>query len=454
MARRSRARRRRRELPDVLLTPEPRFVYSNSVAWYPQARRVDYATATMRLTVPSEYQVVASGTLLRASLAPIGAEAGDRRRDAPSACAPCEYRADRPVRYLACVISRFVPVGQLRAPVPALAPAAGGQARVGADAVAGRATPGVNIEVVATPRQSGRNRALPAQVADVLQFYARTLGEAPYPDFTLAGVDDNLPGGHSPAYFALLQQPLPTTPYSWASDPVAFDNFSNFFLAHEIAHQWWGQAVGWKNYHEQWLSEGLAQYFAAAVRGARSRSRRARAACSAQMRASAIERRRRGPIYLGYRLGQIQNDARVFRAIVYNKSAVVLHMLRRLIGDEAFYAGLRRFYTTGDSRRPGTDDFRAAFEAETRACRSSASSTGGSWTRPCRSIRVTTRDDDGGAAAVCGSSRSGSRSTCRYTVTIQYQDGRQRGGDHPGHDGRRRTPDPAGRPRSPHRDSR
>ena len=29
-----------------------------------------------------------------------------------------------------------------------------------------------------------------------------------------------------------------------------------YFLAHEIAHQWWGQAVGWKNYHEQWMSEG------------------------------------------------------------------------------------------------------------------------------------------------------------------------------------------------------
>ena len=31
----------------------------------------------------------------------------------------------------------------------------------------------------------------------------------------------------------------------------------------KLAHQWWGQAVGWKNYHEQWLSEGFAQYFAA-----------------------------------------------------------------------------------------------------------------------------------------------------------------------------------------------
>src|SRR5207247_4938312 len=34
-------------------------------------------------------------------------------------------------------------------------------------------------------------------------------------------------------------------------------------LAHEVAHQWWGNEVGWKTYHDQWLSEGFASYAAA-----------------------------------------------------------------------------------------------------------------------------------------------------------------------------------------------
>ena len=81
--------------------------------------------------------------------------------------------------------------------------------------------------------------------------------------FGVALVESDLPGGHSPGYFAALNQPLPTSRLVWRNDPAAFSGFPDFFIAHELAHQWWGQAVGWKNYHEQWVSEGFAQYFAA-----------------------------------------------------------------------------------------------------------------------------------------------------------------------------------------------
>jgi aminopeptidase N len=53
----------------------------------------------------------------------------------------------------------------------------------------------------------------------------------------------------------------------------------------------------------------------------------------------------------------------VFRAVVYNKGAAVLHMLRRLIGDEAFFTGLRAFYAEHRYRKAGTDDLRLAMEA-------------------------------------------------------------------------------------------
>ena len=63
-----------------------------------------------------------------------------------------------------------------------------------------------------------------------------------------------------------------------------------------------------------------------------------------QMRKWAMAESDQGPVYLGYRLGHIRGQSRVFRALVYNKGAAVLHMLRRLVGDDAFFKGLERFY--------------------------------------------------------------------------------------------------------------
>jgi aminopeptidase N len=82
------------------------------------------------------------------------------------------------------------------------------------------------------------------------------------------------------------------------------------------------------------------------------------------MRRWAADMTDQGPISLGSRLGHLQSDSRVFRALVYNKSAVVLHMLRQLIGDEAFFNGLRRFYHASRYRSVGTAEFRAAIEIE------------------------------------------------------------------------------------------
>src|SRR5207248_2554696 len=128
--------------------------------------------------------------------------------------------------------------------------------------------------------------------------------------------------------------------------------------------QWWGQAIGWRNYHEQWLSEGFAQYFAA-LYAQRERGDDTFASVMKQCRRWAMDMSDQGPIYLGYRLGHIRNEGRVFRALVYNKSATVLHMLRRLVGDDPFMRGLRRFYRTSRFKKVGTEDFRAAMEKET-----------------------------------------------------------------------------------------
>jgi hypothetical protein len=329
------------------IQPVPSYIYTGRSGWYPQADITDYATATLRLRVPENYATVASGSL---------EEGYPRQLPSDGRNIWWEYRfnATQPVRYLGWATSRFVHVDTGSYSIE---PAEEGDvAKRGVSYTFGEVT------VHSSGMLARRGRDLFDEVLRVMKFYGSLMSDIPYPTFTLAIVERNQPGGHSPPYFAALSQPPPATPISWRTDPAYFEGFPEFFLAHEAAHQWWGQAVGWKNYHEQWISEGFSQYFAALY--AEHLRRDLFRNVIAQMARWTLERSDQGPVYLGYRLGHIRNDGRVFRALVYNKGGLTLHMLRKLIGDGAFFRGLRRFYSTWRFQKAGTEDVKAAFEAE------------------------------------------------------------------------------------------
>ncbi len=333
-------------------TAEPSFLYSSRSYWYPQAPISDYATARIRISVPPLMDCVASGELEAGFPAILAGTDPSQNRKIYI------FTAAQPLRYLAFILSRFS-----RAETATVG--FGARPIAGPDTLplAGHVYNSLNLSVEANPRQVSRGREIAGPVADIALFYESILGDSPYSSFTVALIESDLPGGHSPGYFAALNQPLPQSMLSWRNDPVAFNNYPDFFIAHEFAHQWWGQAVGWRNYHEQWLSEGFAQYFAAMF-AQHQRGDQVFVSVLRQMRTWGIETSEQGPIYLGYRLGHIRNESRVFRALVYNKGAAVLHMLRRLIGDEAFFRGLRRFYRESRFHKAGTEDFRGAMESE------------------------------------------------------------------------------------------
>jgi hypothetical protein len=333
--------------------PEPAFLYSNRSYWYPQPATSDFATASIQVTVPEGYECVASGTRSPESPRLVAAS------ETQPAVKVYLFNAERPIRYLSFIVSRFTLTSRLAVTFDPPPPSAAGDSKRADDAP----YDSIDIEVETSPRQAGRGKDLAERTADIVRFYEGIVGDSPYSSFSLALIENRLPGGHSPGYFAVLNQPLTFGGLSWRNDPAAFADYPEFFLAHEVAHQWWGQAVGWQNYHEQWLSEGFAQYFAA-LYAERFRGEDVFRGMMRQMRKWAVDQSDQGPVYLGYRVGHIRGDGRAFRAVVYNKGAAVLHMLRLLLGDEAFFRGIRRFYSEQRYAKAGSDDLRIALEKE------------------------------------------------------------------------------------------
>jgi Peptidase family M1 domain len=342
--------RRGEQAEEEPVPSEESYLYSNRSFWYAQAPTLTYAQATITVTVPEPWSVVASGEPVSVVPAPGPVQKGTRYRQ-------FSFRASQPLRYLALLVGKFSPARTERISLKSV------EGPLRQSRPTGVQYDEVELTVRTSPRLQSRGRELLKTAASLIRFYTSLMGDFPYRTLTVVAVERDLPGGHSPGYLALIAMPRPGSGLNWEDDPGVLPGFPDFFVAHELAHQWWGQAVGGKNYHEQWLSEGFAQYFAA-LYAERTRGKGAFDQIIRRMQTWAMSDSDQGPIYLGYRVGHVKGDRRIFRAVVYDKGAMVLHMLRRLMGDEAFFGGLRRFYDTWRFKKAGTDDLRRAMEEE------------------------------------------------------------------------------------------
>lgn len=112
-------------------------------------------------------------------------------------------------------------------------------------------------------------------------------------------------------------------------------------IAHEAAHQWFGDAVTEDDWHHVWLSEGFANYFANLYLEHAFGLERLKEEMRKE-RDQVINYFRRNPNPVIDTT--IQQINKVLNTNVYQKGCWVLHMLRREIGDEAFWKGIRSYY--------------------------------------------------------------------------------------------------------------
>ena len=146
----------------------------------------------------------------------------------------------------------------------------------------------------------------------------------------------------------------------YADEPFRTGRMGDEVVAHETAHQWFGDAVTEREWPHLWLSEGFATYFAALWDRA-SRGDSAFRARMGEIReavlddTSAVTKR---PV-----IDTIETNLfALLNRNSYEKGGFVLHMLRMQVGDSAFFRGLRDYYTSHRNSTALTGDLQAAVE--------------------------------------------------------------------------------------------
>ena len=184
----------------------------------------------------------------------------------------------------------------------------------------------------------------------VMEFYSDYVG--PFAYEKLANVTSPATGGGMEAASAIM----------YGESSVTGERSTRWrnVIIHEVAHQWFGNAVTETDWDHVWLSEGFATYFTQLfIEHAYGRDEFVAGMKSAAERVFA--QYEDDP---GYRIvhDNLDDMRRVTSGATYQKGAWVLHMLRKRMGDAAFWAGIRGYYAAHFNDSATTDDFIHAME--------------------------------------------------------------------------------------------
>jgi Peptidase family M1 domain len=149
---------------------------------------------------------------------------------------------------------------------------------------------------------------------------------------------------------------------------------SDYFRAHEVSHQWWGHEVGWKSYHDQWLSEGFAQFSGNLYVEIRDGQKQFldRLHKDREELSSSNNFGHRyedlGSVWMGNRLGSSVAPGG-YDTVVYDKGGYVLEMLRAMLQnprsqtpDEPFKQMMQDYTKSFSGKAASTEDFKAVVE--------------------------------------------------------------------------------------------
>lgn len=296
-------------------------------AWYPIVLG-DRATATVRITVPNGYTPITVGER-------IGVEEADAWR-------VYSWKTDKTVPGVSFVVGEFAE----RSAVAYLTD--GEELRTWKHSSSGKAKGGiqfVEISCYLSPRDEFLAESCISRAEKILRYFASKFGGYPYQRFSLVEMSENFFGGHGAMGLVMIH-------------PSALRGGSEELLAHEIAHNWWGASISVKKGYnlrtlgspnirmgealpnDLWLHEGMATYssilYLENARGKTSMGNSLRQKLSEYFKTG-------GRSSISSASEDYTKDE--YHATVYSKGALVLHMLRYVMGDESFFKLMESYAT-------------------------------------------------------------------------------------------------------------
>lgn len=280
--------------------------------WFPSLDHpYDKAKVEFDVTAPARYEVVANGRLVETTSLQNGARLTRWRED-----------VDIPVYCMAVGATEF-------------------------SVLDAGAFGGTRLSYYLYPKDRDKGLRDYGRALNIAEFFERTVGPYPYEKLALVQSSTQFGGMENSSNIFF--------------DENSYDGTGKLegTVAHEIAHQWFGDSVTESDWHHLWLSEGFATYFGAlffehadgrerfleVMRGTRERYMKD---------ADAVSRPVIDP--------SVTDLFKLLNRNNYDKGAWVLHMLRHVVGDEKFFAAVRDYYQNHRDRNALTDDFRRASE--------------------------------------------------------------------------------------------
>ncbi|MFL6194260.1 MAG: M1 family aminopeptidase [Thermoanaerobaculia bacterium] len=315
--------------PDKGYPDKPRQIYSQGETdmnrhWFPSWDYPNDRTTTELLaTVKKPFQVVGNGKLLEVT------EQKDGRRT-------YHWKMDVPhTTYLASVaIGEFVKVSDTWNGVP------------------------VDYYVPPSKDAEAEARRSFGDTPKILDFYSKATGRPyPYAKYAQAAVIDYMWGGME-NISATTQ-----TARTLHDARAALDFNSEGLVAHEAAHQWFGDLLTCEDWSHAWLNEGFADYFTALYKGS------AHGQDDFDLEVDGLRgtyvgeaaRRYQRPIVTKVYADPID----LFDGHSYDKGGLVLHMVRFLVGEEGFWKGIRSYVERYAGQTVTTAEFQEAMEQAT-----------------------------------------------------------------------------------------